>query len=266
MSAELPKIRIVSHPLCPYAQRCRLLLLRKGLEMDLEFEMVYVDLADIPEWFLHLSPEGRMPVVSVGEGTRFYSSTAICEFFDEAVPGRLMPEGAMDRLRHRVIIAEADRLLEILKEVFLAKSEDAMECTLERLFQALRKLEAAMASGTGYFDHGVRLSMADVAFAPFFSLALFYPWLAEREEWRVGTETDSVGEVFANGRRCIGFEVQELSRRVCALFRLDGERISAACRYSFTDGGDVGACVVDKQKSRKTWEIEKPLDRGDANV
>src|SRR5436190_19580491 len=55
------KLKLISHTLCPYAQRAVISLTEKGVP----FERVDVDLSNKPEWFKAISPLGKTPVLLV---------------------------------------------------------------------------------------------------------------------------------------------------------------------------------------------------------
>ena len=52
-----PKLKLISHTLCPYVQRARIALEEKAIVHELEF----IDLADKPDWFLAISPLEKCP-------------------------------------------------------------------------------------------------------------------------------------------------------------------------------------------------------------
>lgn len=58
------KITLISFALCPYVQRAVIMLNEKGVA----FERINIDLANKPEWFLQISPQGKVPVLKVGAG------------------------------------------------------------------------------------------------------------------------------------------------------------------------------------------------------
>ena len=58
--------RLISFKLCPYVQRAAIVLAEKGVP----FERVDIDLADKPDWFLKLSPLGKVPVLVVEQDGR----------------------------------------------------------------------------------------------------------------------------------------------------------------------------------------------------
>ena len=56
-----PKLTLISHKLCPYVQRAVIALTEKGVP----FERIDIDLANKPDWFLKISPLGKVPVLRV---------------------------------------------------------------------------------------------------------------------------------------------------------------------------------------------------------
>ncbi|WP_231997046.1 glutathione S-transferase N-terminal domain-containing protein [Pseudomonas arsenicoxydans] len=56
------QLTLISHPLCPFVQRAAIVLLEKNVP----FERVDVDLAAKPDWFLALSPMGKVPLLKGG--------------------------------------------------------------------------------------------------------------------------------------------------------------------------------------------------------
>lgn len=58
-------LKLISHKLCPYVQRAVIALKEKGVP----FERIDIDLADKPDWFLKLSPLGKVPVLVVRTGS-----------------------------------------------------------------------------------------------------------------------------------------------------------------------------------------------------
>lgn len=73
------KLTLISHPLCPFVQRAAIVLLEK----DIAFERIDVDLVDKPDWFLSLSPTGKVPLLKLGQqdgkDAVLFESMVICE-------------------------------------------------------------------------------------------------------------------------------------------------------------------------------------------
>lgn len=98
-------LTLVSHPLCPFVQRAAIVLLEKGVP----FERINVDLSAKPDWFLALSPTGKVPLLKVrridGEDAILFESMVICEYLEETQGGAPMySDDALLRARQRAWI------------------------------------------------------------------------------------------------------------------------------------------------------------------
>src|SRR5712675_1887394 len=95
------KLTLISHKLCPYVQRAVIALNEKGVP----FERVDIDLANKQDWFLKLSPLGKVPVLIVrsDEGeVALFESNVICEYIEETQAGvKLHLENPLQRAQHR---------------------------------------------------------------------------------------------------------------------------------------------------------------------
>ena len=65
-----------------------------------EFEVTHITADAKPEWFLEISPHGKVPVLWVDDEVLF-ESCAITEFLDETVKPRLHPMDPIKRARNR---------------------------------------------------------------------------------------------------------------------------------------------------------------------
>ena len=96
-----PALKLISHKLCPYVQRAVIALTEKGVP----FERIDIDLANKPDWFLKISPLGKVPVllVETGDGeVALFESNVICEYIEETQGGaKLHPQDALKRAQHR---------------------------------------------------------------------------------------------------------------------------------------------------------------------
>lgn len=189
----MAEVRILSHPLCPLAQRCRLVLLKKGFVLGRDFEMDYVDLSRLPDWFRVRSPSGRMPMLELDGEIVSYETSNICEYLDETCPPRLGPDDARLRLRHRDAIVRADRLLDALKGVFTATRESSLDSAISEVFDQLAPVELELRDRSRFYN-GHRFSLVDAAFAPFFSLFLFFEATRSRAEWDLIPRVRAWGE------------------------------------------------------------------------
>jgi glutathione S-transferase len=136
---------------------------------NVEFEVTYVDLRDKPDWFLEISPHGKVPVLKVDDEILFESS-AIAEYLDEMVPPRLHPADPIKRARNRAWTDFVPDFSSALSKIVYAKTKDAMEEGRANAPRALARLEEALAKERGndgpYFN-GDTLCLVDAAYAPF---------------------------------------------------------------------------------------------------
>jgi len=93
-------LQIISANVCPFAQRTRMVLNEKSLD----FELVEINLKDKPDWFLDVSPYGKVPVLR-HNGRTIYESAVINEYLDESFPEHpLMPSDPASRALARIWI------------------------------------------------------------------------------------------------------------------------------------------------------------------
>lgn len=160
LTAFATPLRLVSHPLCPYVQRALIV----AAETSREVERIYIDLANKPEWFVALSPTGKVPLLQVGSAVLF-ASAAICEYLDETGPGTLMPSDPLARARHRAWVEFASGTLDEIAGLYSASTEAVFQSRRTALSQRFERLEEAIA---GPWFGGKAFGLVDAAFAPVF--------------------------------------------------------------------------------------------------
>ncbi len=160
----MTKFRLISFELCPYVQRAAIVLAEKGIP----FERVNIDLANKPDWFLKLSPLGKVPVLVVAQDGReevLFESAVIAEYLDETLGARLHPSDPLERARHRAWIEFASATLADLYGLY-AGDEPTHRSRLEAIEAKFARLEEIL--GDGPFFGGSKFSLVDAAFAPAF--------------------------------------------------------------------------------------------------
>jgi len=155
------KLELISFELCPFVQRAVILLRYK----QIPFEIRYIDLRQPPEWFLALSPSGKVPLLRCDDEVLF-ESAVICEFLNESYPPSLHPETALRRAKHRAYIEFSSSLMGLMYATCLAQTEAEYIKQRTGLQQELAKL-AAHVNADGYFD-GEQFCLVDVTIAPLF--------------------------------------------------------------------------------------------------
>lgn len=134
-----------------------------------EFEVTYINLREKPDWFLEISPHGKVPVLSV-DGQPLFESNAIAEYLDETVPPRLHPEDPIKRARNRAWTDFVPDFAKGLSGIYYTKTREEMQAGLEAAPARVQRVEDAIASERGndgpYFN-GDTLCLVDAAYAPF---------------------------------------------------------------------------------------------------
>ena len=72
-------IKVISFKICPFVQRVTALLEAKKLPYEIEF----IDLSNMPQWFLDIAPNAQVPVLVTESGTVLFESDAIVEYLDD---------------------------------------------------------------------------------------------------------------------------------------------------------------------------------------
>lgn len=155
-------LTLVSHHLCPYVQRVSISLMEK----QIPFERLYIDLAEKPDWFLKISPLGKVPLLQIGREVIF-ESAVICDYLDEAYPEHLLhPADPLQRAKHRAWVEFSSATLSDLWGFETARDEDAVRRKAADLRRKFQQLDDAL--GDGPFFAGGKFSLVDAAFAPVF--------------------------------------------------------------------------------------------------
>lgn len=161
------QLTLISHPLCPFVQRAAIVLLEKNVP----FERIDVDLAAKPDWFMALSPLGKVPLLKVelpdSTDAILFESTAICEYLNETQGGiNLYSNDALSRAQQRAwvefgvaVLSDAWQFLNANDLVIADAKKAAFRDKLQRLESNLEQIP--------YFA-GSAFSMVDAMFAPVF--------------------------------------------------------------------------------------------------
>lgn len=161
-------LRLISFDICPFVQRSAIALEEKGVDYDLTF----IDLANKPDWFLAISPRGKVPLLQVEDAVLF-ESTAILEYLDETLEPRLHPADPIRRARDRAWFSVADELFGALWGMMSAPDRATLEAKGAAARGALEKMASDL---VGPLWHGERFSALDAVTAPGLLRML---WLAE---------------------------------------------------------------------------------------
>ena len=162
----MPKLTLISHHLCPYVQRAAIALAEKGVP----FERVNIDLANKPDWFLEISPLGKVPLLKVehedGGESVIFESAVILEYLDEILPNPLHPADPLERARHRGWIEYGSAILNRVSRFYSAPGPTALANEARELAAMFARVEAEL--GDGPWFAGAQFSLVDAVYGPIF--------------------------------------------------------------------------------------------------
>src|SRR6187431_2572562 len=159
-------LKLISHKLCPYVQRAVIALNEKGVA----FERVDIDLANKPDWFLNISPLGKVPVLTVASDqgeVALFESNVICEYIEETQGGaKLHPLDPLQRAQHRAWMEFGSAILTDLWGLETTTDAAIFDSKREAVAAKFARVEAVL--GAGPFFAGRDFSLVDAVFAPIF--------------------------------------------------------------------------------------------------
>lgn len=186
-------LRLISHKLCPYVQRAVIVATEHGIS----FERVDIDLANKPDWFLKLSPTGKVPLLEVTEADGsvhiLFESAVIAEYLDEISGQPLLPADPLVRARQRAFVELASATLGDIGRLYSAPTKaefDAARTWLDRRFGTL-ETEVA-----GPWFGGEQFGLVDAAFGPAFRYLDVF-------EARIGTPLVQLAPTVADWRAAL---------------------------------------------------------------
>lgn len=158
-------VEVISSATCPFAQRTRMVLLAKGIE----FSLREISLDDKPDWFLKLSPYGKVPILRHGDRV-LWESSVINEYLDEVFPERpMLPQDPFQRALARVWIDFANiRMIPHVYKFMLRQDEEGQELQRTRLTEAVLFMEhqGLRVLSKGPFWMGDAPNLIDFSFFP----------------------------------------------------------------------------------------------------
>ena len=160
------KYHLISSVTCPWVQRAAIVLRTKNIP----YEITYVNLSEKPDWFLKISPHGKVPVLVVDEQNLF-ESNAIAEYLDEMEAPKLHPEDPIKRARNRAWCDYVPEFAKMMSGFYYAKDKKELDEAVADAPKKLARLERALTEERGndgpYFN-GPKMSIVDASYAPFF--------------------------------------------------------------------------------------------------
>lgn len=170
------QFQIVSHALCPFAQRAVIVAHAAGLVEGSDFvfrRIAYPELASPPRWARDLNPGMAMPGFVLPDGKVQTDTTAFAGWLDTELSAGLGDGSA----REAEAIAVAGNALNCLRSVFTAPDVVAMQNSLEAVMLELAYFESDPTHRSS------RMTMTAAAIAPAFTLLLAFEPLRTHPAW-----------------------------------------------------------------------------------
>src|SRR4030095_8355757 len=135
-------------------------------EKGIDFERIDIDLANKPDWFLAMSPTGKVPLLEVtdenGEVHILFESAVIAEYLDEISGEPLLPADPLRRARERAWVEYASATLADISKLYAAPDAKLFEAAIAAIEA---RLDVVNAEIEGPFFGGVRFRLVDAGFA-----------------------------------------------------------------------------------------------------
>ena len=162
----MSKPRLISFKVCPFVQKSVILLKEKGVDYDIE----YIDVYNPPEWFLEISPTGKVPVMEV-EGTVLFESGVINEYIEEVYTPALHPAEPLKKAQNRAWMEYTSPLFMGTFNIIMSKDKEGFDKAVEEFNKNLSGLEKSKENSPWF--NGDQFSMMDIAAAPIFTRTSF---------------------------------------------------------------------------------------------
>lgn len=137
---------------CPFCQRVTMTLEEKGVPYQLKL----VDLSNKPDWFLEISPEGKVPVFKGDDGKWIPDSDVITQIIEEKYPEpSLVTPPEYSSVGSKILSSFVKFL----------KSKDPNDGSEQALLEELRALDEHLKEHGPYIN-GESISAVDLSLAP----------------------------------------------------------------------------------------------------
>ncbi|MCD6044935.1 MAG: glutathione S-transferase [Gammaproteobacteria bacterium] len=148
--------------ICPFVEKVNILLDEKNIHV----ERVYVDIRNKPDWFLKISPLGKVPILRVDD-VLLFESTVINDFLDSlSAATSLYPTNTIQKHLNKSWIEWGSTLILATYDMTLAKDKESFLAKRLLVEQKLSILQEQVKNSP--FFNGEHFSMIDLTYAPLF--------------------------------------------------------------------------------------------------
>jgi len=149
------KLELISFNVCSFVQRSFITLNHKNCAYDITF----IDINDPPDWFLEISPLGKVPVLKVDGNEVLFESAVINEFIDDVTPGTLKPSDPLTLAKNRAWIEYGGACLADLYMIANHNNESDMKKQMTECVERLQRVEDILSDTTFLMAKKSLLSM-----------------------------------------------------------------------------------------------------------
>lgn len=154
-------IQLIGSKTCPFVQRCLIML----YQSKINYRMIAIDLFDKPDWFMKISPTGKVPILEI-DGSYIFESLIINEFINDKYKLNLQETQSLQKAVNKSWSEYSSSLILTQYGLVCATDHVKYQSLLNQLNLGLNWLENANIN-LPYFN-GTTLSLVDIAFAPLF--------------------------------------------------------------------------------------------------
>ena len=216
---RMTDLHLYSYQACPFAQRTRMTLAEK----QLDFDATEIDLGQKPDWFLKVSPYGKVPCLD-HKGHVLYESGIINEYLDEVFPEtRLMPADPYLKAQARIWMHYCDNYYSPASWRVTTTHDDPakQKQEIEKLYDCFAFMEEGMRKlSDGPFWLGDQVSLVDIHYSPFLERFAAYTELWDVAIPQTCTRLTAWGKAMTGTKsyqataRSVGEHVEGVKRRV----------------------------------------------------
>ncbi|AKU91511.1 glutathione S-transferase family protein [Vulgatibacter incomptus] len=165
----MSNVELYSMSFCPFAQRARLMLRRKGVDFAThEIDVTKPRSAS----FLQINPEGKVPVIR-HEGRVLNESSVICEYLEDAFPEPpTLPREPYTRALARIMVDHCNnQFVPLMYRLLMNQDRSADAKLIDQALATWRWVDELLSrhnpNGT-FLDDRDGFSLAEINYAPFF--------------------------------------------------------------------------------------------------
>jgi glutathione S-transferase len=151
-------LELISHPVCPFVHRTSAFLTHHGVP----FTTRHIDLQAKPDWFLKISPRGKVPVLLV-DGTAIFESAVILEYAAERFAPQMLPSDPLERARQRMWVEMSTDVIMGQYKIAVATTQAERKTAVAGTRDALKRFESLV---RGPYFAGDAIGLVDFATGP----------------------------------------------------------------------------------------------------